>query len=220
METRVSLFVISERHAVLKKKIRYENLDGDTVEDTFYFHYNQAELAKIKLTYGDDDGDVAKYFTALLKSGDRKAIIEAFDGLILGAYGERSLDGKRFEKKNGELAREFSETEAYSALFMELISDGGKAFQAFLRGVLPSGLQDKLDEETKLQERVATATARIQQDGMLNVELPKIELPTTKPEPETKDDTPPWVREGRPPNKEELMAMTPEQINRAFYGQK
>lgn len=193
---------------MLKKLIQYKDLDGNTVQETFYFHYNQAELAKLRLMYGDADGDVAAYFTRLLQGGDRKAIIDAFDGLILGAYGQRSVDGKRFEKKNGALADDFKETEAYSALFIELVSDGGKNFQAFLQGVLPADLQEKLDANDELMARLALATDRIQSAETVPVFVEKPAKQT-----EITDLRPAWVKEDRDPTQQEMLSMTPSEFS-------
>ena len=50
------------------------------------------------------------------------------------AYGEKSLDGKYFEK-SPERSLRFSQTEAYSELFLELL-DPEKA-AAFINAILP-----------------------------------------------------------------------------------
>ena len=55
--------------------------------------------------------------------------------IVLKAYGVKSNDGRRFMKSE-ELTREFSETEAYVNLFMELATDE-KAAIAFAEGVMP-----------------------------------------------------------------------------------
>ena len=46
-----------------------------------------------------------------------------FKDLILKAYGEKSADGRRFIKSK-ELSEAFSQTEAYSILYMNLIVNG------------------------------------------------------------------------------------------------
>ena len=61
--------------------------------------------------------------------------------LVLKAYGQKSPDGKRFIKSE-ELATEFSQTEAYSQLFMDLATDADKA-AAFVNGIMPSDVAEK-----------------------------------------------------------------------------
>lgn len=196
---------------MLKKTIKFENLDGDEVEETFYFHYSQAELNKIGMSHG---GDLEGYFKKIIASRDSERIIEAFEGFILGAVGERSPDGKTFLKKNGAIAEAFKETDAYSVLFMELLQGDGTQIQQFLRGCLPGKLQERMDaneaQSAKLKERVAVATERIQSadDAARVVVLPK-------PGPEDSqilDKVPAWVREGRTPTQQEMLAMTPAEF--------
>lgn len=47
----------------------------------------------------------------------------------------KSSDGKRFEKSE-EISKAFEQTEAYSELFMELVTDAEKA-AAFINGIIP-----------------------------------------------------------------------------------
>jgi len=63
-------------------------------------------------------------------------IIKLFKETILKAYGEKSADGKRFIKSK-ELSEAFSQTEAYSQLFMELATDADAAAK-FINAIVPS----------------------------------------------------------------------------------
>ena len=86
----------------------------------------------------------------IIDTQDRKRIVEIFKEIILKAYGEKSLDGKRFEKiRDGKrLADDFAQTEAYSILFMELATDSGAA-TAFINGVMPQGLAAEAAERSR-----------------------------------------------------------------------
>ena len=64
-----------------------------------------------------------------------------FKDLVLKAYGVKSDDGRRFIKSK-ELSDEFSQTEAYSQIFMELATDD-KAAAAFINGIVPADLAQK-----------------------------------------------------------------------------
>ena len=72
---------------------------------------------------------------------DVPAIIQIFKDLVLRSYGKKSPDGRRFIKSK-ELSEEFSQTEAYSDLFMELATDSAKA-AAFVNGIMPQDSQAK-----------------------------------------------------------------------------
>ena len=55
---------------------------------------------------------------------------------MLAAYGKKSPDGRRFIKNN-EIREEFTQTEAYSIIFMELATDADKAAE-FINGIIPA----------------------------------------------------------------------------------
>lgn len=73
--------------------------------------------------------------------------MKTFEEIILTAYGEKSDDGRRFVKSD-ELSQAFKETEAYSELFMELLTDD-KAAAAFINGILPKDIAGKLADMSK-----------------------------------------------------------------------
>ena len=72
----------------------------------------------------------------IIKEQDAPAIIKIFKELILKAYGEKKDNGKRFAK-SVEASTAFSQTEAYSKLFMELATDADVAAK-FVNGIIPS----------------------------------------------------------------------------------
>ena len=122
---------------MLKKTITYTDYKGNERTEDFYFNLTKAEVMEMELS---TTGGLAEMIQNIVSAQDAPAIIKVFKELILKAYGERSLDGKQFMKKNGELAAAFAETEAYSVLFMELSTDD-KAAAAFVNGIVPADLQ-------------------------------------------------------------------------------
>jgi hypothetical protein len=62
------------------------------------------------------------------------------------AYGKRSEDGKRFVK-NANVREEFESSEAYSALFMELVTDTDSAIE-FINGIIPQGMAEEAAKVT------------------------------------------------------------------------
>ena len=81
-------------------------------------------------------GGMAEMIQRIVAAQDAPAIIKIFKDLVLKAYGQKSPDGKRFIKSE-ELSIEFSQTEAYSQLFMELATDA-EAAAAFVNGIVPN----------------------------------------------------------------------------------
>lgn len=118
---------------MLKKTITYTDYDGNERTEDFYFNLTKAEIMEMEVS---QDGGLAKTLQKIVDEKDNKKIISIFKDLILKAYGEKSIDGKRFVK-NDELKAAFSQTEAYSELFMELAMDD-KAATAFVNGIIPA----------------------------------------------------------------------------------
>lgn len=117
---------------MLKKTITYTDYDGNERTEDFYFNLTKAECTELELSA---EGGLTKMLQKIVAERDGKRIVEAFKDLILRAYGQKSLDGRRFVK-SPELREEFSQTEAYSQLFMELSTDADAA-AAFANGIIP-----------------------------------------------------------------------------------
>ena len=120
---------------MLKKTVTYVDYNGVERTEDFYFNLSKAEVTEMELSVR---GGLSAMLEELVKSGDNARIVEIFKDLVLRSYGEKSADGKRFVKSK-ELSEAFSQTEAYSEIFMELALDE-KAAAAFVNGILPSNL--------------------------------------------------------------------------------
>lgn len=139
---------------MLIKKIEYTDYDGNKRIDECCFHLNKAEL--IKWISSTNGYSIEKLLKRLMKERNIKEIIKIFEDLVHMSYGKKSLDGRRFEKSE-EIWEDFSQTEAYSILFMELISDADKAAE-FVNGIVPSDLAsdvDKMMENKEVKELMA-----------------------------------------------------------------
>ena len=120
---------------MLKKTVTYVDYNGVERTEDFYFNLSKAEVTEMELSV---EGGFSKMLEEIVKSNDNVRIIELFKQMVLKAYGEKSTDGKRFIKSK-EIAEAFSQTEAYSEIFMELALDE-KAAAAFVNGIMPSNL--------------------------------------------------------------------------------
>lgn len=118
---------------MLKKTIKFEDYNGMMREEDHYFNLTKAELMEMEM---GEVGGLSEKINRISQKLDVPEIMEIFKELILKSYGEKTPDGRGFMKKNGELAEAFAETEAYSELFMELVSDADKASE-FINGILP-----------------------------------------------------------------------------------
>ncbi len=121
---------------MLKKTITYIDYNGSERTEDFYFNLSKAEVMEMEMS---TQGGLAERIQKIVSAQDAPAIIQVFKDLIMKAYGEKSPDGKRFIK-SAALSEAFTQTEAYSQLFMELATDASKAAE-FVNGIIPSGLQ-------------------------------------------------------------------------------
>ena len=120
---------------MIKKTIEYVDYNGENRKEEFYFNLSKAEVMEMEMS---KNGGLSEYIQRIVKSSDNAAIIALFKEIICKAYGEKSLDGKRFIK-NKELTDAFVQTEAYSELFMELATNADEA-AAFVNGIIPKNM--------------------------------------------------------------------------------
>lgn len=179
---------------MIKKTIQYEDLDGNTVSEDFYFHLSKLDLAELDLSTGGLENIVKELGT----SQDAQRGYKIFKDLMLNSYGVRSLDGRRFLRKDPETGRPYRDdleaSPALGEIILELLADANGAAD-FVKGLLPAGAQKAIAEE---ESKGATTTDSTP------------ELPTAPP-----------VVEKAEPTDEELLAMnpqdmTPDQLRRAF----
>lgn len=120
------------------EKIKYTDFNGLEREEDFMFNLTEAEITEMELT---TDGGLSDSIKKIIAAQDTPEIIKVFKMLLLKSYGEKSADGRRFVKSE-KLSEEFSQTNAYSQLFMQLATDD-KAAVAFINGIMPDSMQEK-----------------------------------------------------------------------------
>ena len=120
---------------MLKKTITYTDYNGTERTEDFYFNLTKAEVMEMEMS---TSGGMAEMIQRIVAAQDAPAIIKIFKELVLKAYGEKSADGKRFIKSD-DIRDAFSQTEAYSILFMELATDADAAAK-FVNGIVPADM--------------------------------------------------------------------------------
>ena len=125
---------------MLKKTFTYTDYNGVERTEDHYFNLSKAELMEMELS---TTGGLAEMINKIVAAQDAPQIVKLFKDLVLKAYGQKSADGRRFIKSK-ELADEFSQTEAYSQLFMELATDADAASK-FVNGIVPA-----MDEKSSI----------------------------------------------------------------------
>ena len=124
---------------MLRKKIKYVDFNDVEREEEFYFNLSKAEL--MEMEFGTTGG-FSEMVKRIIATQDQPTLMQIFKDFILKAYGEKTADGKRFLKKDEfgrPLSANFEQSEAYSVLYMELITDA-KAASDFINGVVPADI--------------------------------------------------------------------------------
>ena len=128
---------------MLKKTITYVDYNGTERTEDFYFNLNKAELVEMQMS---EVGGLGEALKRIVAAQDTPALAKAFKDIILRAYGEKSPDGRQFIK-NEQLSTAFSQTEAYSNLYIELMSNNGEGFINFVNLIMPADLAQQVAAE-------------------------------------------------------------------------
>ena len=125
---------------MLTKEITYTDYNGMNHTDTYYFNLNKAEIIKLNYKY---KGGFDQHIQNIINNNDERGMLELVEDLILMSHGEKSANGIDFIKNDFTKTR-FQNSEAYSELFVELISNPDKLTE-FVNGIIPAGLMAQLD---------------------------------------------------------------------------
>lgn len=136
---------------MLKKEITYTDYDGLERTETFYFNISKAEYTELELT---TPGGLEEMLKTISGKKDIPAMINFFKRLINLSYGVKSADGRKMVK-NQDVLNDFLQSEAYSELFTELLTDATAAV-TFIANIMP------IDKETA-NEATANALKAIEE---------------------------------------------------------
>lgn len=118
---------------MVKKTITYTDYNGVERTEEFIFNLSEAELLEMEMS---TTGGLSAALKRIVDANDTASLIREFKNILFKAYGEKSADGKRFVKSKA-ISEAFSQTEAYSKLFMELATDA-EAATTFVNGLIPN----------------------------------------------------------------------------------
>ena len=127
---------------MLKKTIKYVDYNSVEHTDDFYFNLSKAEIAEMELSV---KGGFSASIQKAVDEKDNAKILEIFKDLLLRSYGVKSEDGKRFIKSK-EMRDEFEQSEAYSNLFIDLVTNE-EASSEFLKAIIPSSLAESINKQ-------------------------------------------------------------------------
>lgn len=137
---------------MIKQHVSYEDYEGNKVEKDLWFHLNRSDLAKLSLNY---EKGLIEGLTELQKKGDKRAIAEFIDELLVNAYGVRKPDSDVFLKTK-EIREDFEYSLAHDEILMMLLGGEDDDIINFIVGIMPGMSADKRAEVVE-QVRAAQA---------------------------------------------------------------
>lgn len=108
---------------MIKRVINYTDYNGENQSEEYWFHLNNPEILGLQIVPGYD---LENYMKKLIRDQKASEVMAFFEKIILTAYGERSLDGKRFDKSPSETEK-FKNSAAYNQLFYDLVTNAEEA---------------------------------------------------------------------------------------------
>nr|DAU83890.1 MAG TPA: hypothetical protein [Caudoviricetes sp.] len=118
---------------MIKQHVSYEDYDGNKVEKDLWFHLNKSDLAKMSLGF---DNGLIEGLTELQQKGDKKAVAEFIDNLLVNAYGVRKPGSDVF-LKTSEIKEDFQYSLAHDEILMMLLGGEDDEIINFIVGIMP-----------------------------------------------------------------------------------
>lgn len=118
---------------MIKQHVSYEDYDGNKVEKDLWFHLNKSDLAKMSLGF---DNGLIDGLTELQQKGDKKAVAEFIDNLLVNAYGVRKPGSDVF-LKTAEIKEDFQYSLAHDEILMMLLGGEDDEIINFIVGIMP-----------------------------------------------------------------------------------
>lgn len=118
---------------MIKQHVSYEDYDGNKVEKDLWFHLNKFDLAKMSLGF---DNGLIEGLTELQQKGDKKAVAEFIDNLLVNAYGVRKPGSDVF-LKTPEIKEDFQYSLAHDEILMMLLGGEDDEIINFIVGIMP-----------------------------------------------------------------------------------
>ena len=146
---------------MLKRTIKYVDLNGERRADDCYFDLNEAELVEMEFS---KSGGLSSFLREVVNAQDLTTLSTLLKDLIIRSYGEKSPDGKYFIKgDNFEKGKLFVQSRAYPVFYMQLITTDG-ALAQFCNELVPETLSKRAadmkqvldaEEKTRMENAIS-----------------------------------------------------------------
>lgn len=126
---------------MFEHSITYKNkFDGSEITDKYWFGIDESEIATLKATHQEDIG---AYFRRIINANNSEDLVKFYRELLTLGVGIRV--GNRMDK-SPEVQRDFIQTGAYNALFLELIQRPDQG-ASFINDMFPRELIEAYDRQ-------------------------------------------------------------------------
>lgn len=129
------------------KTIAYKDLNGADRTKECHFHFFESEILEMEMS---EMGGFAEMVQRMIDAQDHPSLVKVIKEFLLKAYGIKSPDGDQFIKSE-EISNKFSQTGAFSALFMELTTNEVKAAE-FVNALIPESMRKNIAENLKKKD--------------------------------------------------------------------
>lgn len=154
------------------KTIKYEDYNGNTREETFYFNLTKAEIIDLEWR---TPGGLENYFKTIMETLDGQKLADTFKMLIQKSYGVKDPEGRRFIK-NDDVLKNFTETEAYSELYILLATDSNAASE-FVNGIFPKDIVEAARKQKEMADRAGLKLVEtVPASNAANAPLPEVPM--------------------------------------------
>lgn len=138
---------------MISEVIRYTNIDGKVVEETYHFGLDRAELAEMKIRHeGPGKGTLEEYLDAIVKESDNNKILDNFKAILFASVGVRVDD---YVRKDQRIRDRFVGSGAYEATFMRMLGDADYAAH-IINGIVPADMAEEAQKKQTEGEKPYT----------------------------------------------------------------
>ena len=136
---------------MLKKKVKFEDFNGNEQEVEIHFNLTKTELSNF---YAQFEGGFDQYFAEAVRRGDLETVSMLMLNFIHMSYGQKSPDGLRFVKTEEDLFN-FKQSAVYDEVCSTVMKDVD-SFLDFVYAIVPSKIGAEAKKETeKVRKQLA-----------------------------------------------------------------
>lgn len=144
---------------MLKKKVKFEDFNGNEQEVEIHFNLTKTELSNF---YAQFEGGFDQYFAAAVRRGDLETVSMLMLNFIHMSYGQKSPDGLRFVKTEEDLF-DFKQSAAYDEVCSSVMQDVD-SFLDFVYAIVPSKVGAEAKKETEKARKQLALEAESQSE--------------------------------------------------------